>query len=215
MPRKAWIQKNRYCWNANLSEDTFLRLLRLYCTGYTCSDAARILTRFAKMYDVKKISRQTANRYYLLFGDYLYAMLPEEYRFADLELESEEGALEVSDAPPHYETQIILMGLYQAFYNKLDYRDEINKTVVGNTTQEIHKLLATLSRAKRGIPIKAFAGHFSLCIWLLLIQAIRPGESPAKALFELVRDTMEESPIGTFELTSIRVEKNVYIQHDI
>lgn len=205
MPRKFWKQKNRYCWNTNLSEDIFRALLKLYCTGYSCSDAARIIERYARRYAFKKVSRQTANRYYLLFGDYLYAMLPEPYKFADIELEESEGGPGNTKYPENYDRQLIIMSLHQALYEKLDRKDKINKTLIGVKTQDIHKLLQTLSRSKRGIPITAFSAHYSLCFWLLLIQGIRPDESPSKALFHYLIETMEEFPIGTFEMASIRI----------
>lgn len=207
MPRKYWQQKNRYCWNSNLDEDMFLCLVKLYCKGRSCSQAARIIRRYARKNQIKSISRQTINRYFLLFGDYLYAKLPKEYQFAHVKLEGGEEFAGV-ELPEEYTIQLIIMALHQALYGKLDYRDQINKILISSATPESYAQLVKFSKSKRGIPITAFITHFTLSLWLMLVKTTHPNQPPAKALFEVMIGFFEEAPIGTFELRSIRLIRN-------
>ena len=209
MPRKFWKQKNRYCWNSNLSEEVFLCLLRLYCTGYNCSQATRIIGRYARRYSRKRISRQTANRYYLLFGDYLYEMLPDWLKVENIDLEpfgeKEFGtALDAQD-PKSKNAVVILTALHRALYNKLAWNDPINQIAVGVSVQAIYELLTVFSRSKRGYPLETFCCHYAYCIWCILIMDARQGEPVWKTLFNYLRDSMKTRPIGTFHLNSIRI----------
>lgn len=158
--------------------------------------------------DRKGISRQSANRYYLLFGDYLYAMLPEEYQFADIELELAKGLPEGMAFPDGYVTQLVVMALHQALYERLDHNDPINKVLLGNTTQETFEILSRQSRYKRGIPIETFCAHMAFVLWQSIVKEEHPNELPGRALFELMKETITEHPIGSFELISIRLVRN-------
>ncbi|MBL4617745.1 MAG: hypothetical protein JKY46_08610 [Robiginitomaculum sp.] len=207
MPRKYWQQKNRYCWNSNLDEEMFLCLVKLYCKGHSCSKAARVIQRYARVKQTRTISRQTINRYFLLFGDYLYAKLPRKYQFAHVKLEGGEAFAGV-EIPEEYTIQLIIMALHQALYGKLDYRDQINKILISSATPESYAQLVKLSKSKRGIPITAFITHFTLCLWLMLVKTTHPDQDPSTALFEMMIAFFEEAPIGTFELRSIRLVRN-------
>jgi len=208
LPRKYWTMKNRYCWNANLGEDMFLCLLKLYCEGRNCSQATRIIARYARRHCVKALSRQTASRYYLLFGDYCYAALPQEYDFLHVDLERGEQALADRDYSDGYSQQLILMALHQTLYGKLEWNDTINKLLISNKTQDVYNDLVMQSKSKHGIPIETFCAHFAFCMWQSLIQTLRPGVHPSRALYVYMKELMEESPIGSFEMRRIRLVRN-------
>lgn len=207
MPRKKWIWKNRYCWNSNLEEPLFLRVLRLYCRAISASKAARILKRHDRRFGDGKLSRQGVTRYYLLFGDYLYDLLPQDYRFAELELDDGDDSRAMTDSEA-YETQLILMALRHVLYDKTAWNDPMNKTLIGNATQPIHAILKDMSWARRGIPMETFCGHFAYAMWLILIEAYKPDQKSTHALFEFLVEIFEARPIGSFELTSIRLVRN-------
>lgn len=206
MPRKYWAWKNRYCWNSNLDEAAFLRILKLYCQGFTCSKAARFLARHERIYGVKKVSRQTINRYYLMFGDYLYFMLPDELKFAH------QLPDDFDENDPGYDAEYFIqqsiMNLHHTLYEKVNYRDSINNTLLTNKTQLMYTLIKNQSQDRCGLPLKTFANHFTLSFWYLLIPAIYPNETRSKALYKHMKALLEESPLGSFEMTKIRIERN-------
>ena len=208
MPRREWEWKNRYCWNNNLDERSFLRLLELYCSGKTCTGAAATIKAEAARRRLKPISRQSANRYYLLFGDYLYAMLPEQYRFTEIELELAEGLPEGMAFPEGYVTQLVLMAFHRALYDKLDHTDPINKVLLGNTTQETFEVLARQSRSRRGIPVETFCAHMAFTLWHSIMKEEQPGRDPGRALFALMKETLKPHPIGSFEMFSYRLVRD-------
>lgn len=209
MPRKEWRYKNRYCWNSNLSEELFLNLLKLYCHGHNCSKATKILGRYAKRFTKETLSRQTANKYYLLFNDYLYWLLPEEQQFAHVPLDRAEDANpKTQEYAPEYNSLLILLGLYQAFYGKIDYRDEINNTLLGYKTQDMHAILTKFSKSKRGFPLETFCGHFAFCMWLVKIKELYPEEHPPRALYVHMKENMQQAPIGTFYMESVRIVRS-------
>lgn len=207
MPRKAWKQKNRYCWNSNLNEEMFLVLLRLYCTGYTCSHAARIIARYGRRYSREKISRQTVNRYYLMFGDYLYELLPDRYKAEHIPLEPDDDMPDDEEARQRYIALVILAAVHQVLYEKLDYDDHIYKIITSNQTFQIDKVLKKLSKSKRGYPLETFSVHFAFCLWYFLIQHIRPGEPTWKALYEVMKEALKAEPLDIRYNRSLRIVK--------
>lgn len=205
MPRKEWVWKNRYCWNSNLDEALFLRMLRLYCRGVSASRAARILARHHRRFDTGKLSRQSLTRYYLLLGDYLYDLLPPDYKFADLVLDEGNGENNGAERDADYDIQLILMALRHILYDKVAWNDPMNKALIGNSTQAIHAILKEHSIARRGIPAETFCTHFAYAMWRILIEAYKPDQRPAHALYEFLTEILEARPIGSFELLSVRL----------
>ncbi|WP_262694685.1 hypothetical protein [Kordiimonas aquimaris] len=205
MPRAFWAWKNRYCWNSNVREGVFLSLLKYQCLGKSCSEATRLINERAKKRGEKGISRQSANRYYLLFRDYLYAMLPHQYKFTDVELELAKGLPEGTTFPDGYVTQLVVMAMHQALYNRLDRNDPINKVLLGNTTQETYELLIRQSRSKCGIPIETFCGHMAYVLWISIMKEEQPDKDPGLALYREVKSTMIKHPIGSFEMRTTRL----------
>ena len=207
MPRKFWKQKNRYCWNSNLSEEVFLLLLRLYCMGSTCSYAARVVERCCRRFGGTKVSRQTVNRYFLMFGDYLYEMLPDRHK-------PERFTLELGDDAPADPEQRQLMaaahvlgGIYLALYEKLDHTDPVNQIIIHRGTVAIHDYLKACSRDRRGYPVHTFSAHFALCAWFFLAQSLRTNEAFHKALYGLLKATLEDQPLDPRHNRSLRFSK--------
>lgn len=209
MPRKFWVQKNRYCWKSNLTEQEFLCLLRLYGVGYTCTKSAVIMARYARRFGCRKVSRQTINRYFLLFGDYLYGMLPERFQVENIPLEppgEDEGDL--AQMPKHeMNALVVLSAVHGVLYERLAWNDDINKIILSNKTHPVFHWLKAFSRAKRGYPIETFCAHFAYSQWSLLISSLRPDEPIWKALFALMRDAMEEHPLDMRTHRSLRILK--------
>ena len=203
MPRTHWEWKNRYVWNSNLEEDVFLRILKLYCQGVTCTKAAKQLARHALMFGSRKISRQTINRYYLLLGDYLYTMLPDELKFAHQVPDDFDENDPVYNA--EYFIQQSIMNLHHTLYEKVHYKDSINNTLLTNKTQDIYLFIKQQSRERRGIPLETFANHFALSFWYLFIPYHYPDEDRGKALYKHMQLLLEENPLGSFELIQIRL----------
>lgn len=179
-------------------------MLKLYCYDRTCTRAANVIARFAKRFDSKKISRQTINRYYLLFGNYLYTLLSGDQKFAHIELEKEEGFEDV-DFPPKYVFKLVLTALHNVLYNKLAYDEPLNKILIGNTTQEAHKRLKNSSLLRRGISRQSIGLHFTLCVWLDKMTVDYEKQHPSRALFASLREKMEERPIGAFYMPDYRL----------
>jgi len=208
LPRAFWDWKNHYCWNSNLDERTFLRLLQLYCHGVTCSKATTTIKEEAGKRGFKPISRQSVNRYYLLFGDYLFAMLPEAYRFTEIELALADGLPEGMEFPDGYVQQLVAVAMHNVLYDRLDHNDPINKALIGNTTQETHDMMARQSKAMRGIPLETFWVHLAFNFWHSIMKEEQPKTDPGKALFKLMKQTLKQHPIGSFELRSTRLVRN-------
>lgn len=182
-----------------------MRLLELYCAGESCSKAARIIKSEAEKQGLKPISRQSANRYYLLFGDYLFAMLPEAYRFTEVKLALADDLPDGTVFPEGYVQHLVAVALHNVLYDKLDRDSPINKVLVGNTTQETFDMMAKQSRAMRGIPLETFWVHLAFNFWYSIMKEEQPGQDPGAALFELMKATLREHPIGSFELRSTRL----------
>ena len=209
MPRKEWIQKNRYCWNSNLDEDAFLRLLRLYCAGRPCSRAARVLARYARRYDAQKVSRQTVNRYCLLFGERLYDLLPEQFKDADLGTQFRlAGRGRKRIAPEQLEPPRLLLRIaHGVLYEKFQRDDAFNEALIGRVTVPLHDEFKVLSKGKRGMPVETFAAHFAFTAWMLLLAQLQPDEPTPRVLFELMKNEFEESPLDTRSHDAVRLVK--------
>lgn len=204
MPRKHWVMKNRYCWNATLDEEAFLRILKLYTRGRTASHSARVIARHASRFGARKVSRQAINRYHLLFGDYLYAMLPDSLKFAH------QLPDDFDPDDPEYNADYFIkqsiMNLHHTLYEKVGYRDPVNDSLLTNKTQDMYKFIKRQSQARCGLTLETFANHFALSFWHLYIRAIDPLQPIGRALYEHLKATMEEYPLGSFEMLSIRLE---------
>ena len=207
MPRKFWKQKNRYCWNSNLDEEMFLVLLRLYCIGYTCSRAARIIARYARKYRRNRISRQTINRYYLMFGDYLYEMLPDKFKVENFPLEPNEDTPADDEQRRLYNANVVLISLREVLYDRLEWDDAANQILIGISTAPLHLLLSALSKARRGYPLETFNAHFAYCVGSILISDVRPDEPRWRALYDVMRDTLESEPLDVRYNRSLRILK--------
>ena len=134
MPRKAWKQKNRYCWNSNLNEEMFLVLLRLYCAAYTCTRAKDVVARYAKRHSQRQISRQTINRYYLMFGDYLYELLPDQYRVENFPLEPDDDMPTDEGERQRYVALQVLLHVHWVLYDRLAASSPANAILISNKT---------------------------------------------------------------------------------
>ena len=185
-----------------------MRLLQLYCHGVTCSKATTTIKEEAGKRGFKPISRQSVNRYYLLFGDYLFAMLPEAYRFTEIELALADGLPEGMEFPDGYVQQLVAVAMHNVLYDRLDHNDPINKALIGNTTQETHDMMARQSKAMRGIPLETFWVHLAFNFWHSIMKEEQPKTDPGKALFKLMKQTLKQHPIGSFELRSTRLVRN-------
>lgn len=104
--------------------------------------------------------------------------------------------------------QLVAVAIHNVLYDKLDWDDPINKVLIGNTTQETFDMLVQLSRSKCGIPLETFWVHLAFSFWHSIMKEEQPDTDPGKALFNLMKETMRENPIGSFYLESMRLVRN-------
>ncbi|MGH1432545.1 MAG: hypothetical protein ACRBB4_15690 [Neptuniibacter sp.] len=72
MPRKIYKQKNRYVYNANLSEEVFLGVLEGWCHHETAADTAERVSKWALGNGDKSISRESVSKYFKELGVHLW-----------------------------------------------------------------------------------------------------------------------------------------------
>ena len=130
-----------------------------------------------------------------MFGDYLYEMLPDRFKVENFPLELDEDTPADEEVRRIYHANVVLISLRQVLYDRLEWDDEVNKILIGSATAPLHHVLSALSKARRGYPLETFNAHFAYCVWTILISDVRPGEPIWRALYNLMKDTLEAEPL--------------------
>jgi len=141
MPRKFYINKNRYCISSKLSEGIFGLLLFEYLSLKTASETVKLIEECrVNNPEIQSVSLKSVNKYYHAFGEYLY------YTFCAHMLRREDVD----------------------WFKSLFYSKTINSQELRHHFYECFfpamQCFHELSRRKNGISEKSFLGDFSLCL---------------------------------------------------